>query len=324
MSALLDAFAAAGARFRDLAGSAANVAAIDPVRALSRADDLALGEPGLWSPNRHCRLVECRDGWIAVSLARNDDRDLVPAWTGAAFSDDPWDAVIAAAARRSAADMTMAGIALHLPVALIGEAAPLQQSVLRGGAAADGAVIDLSALWAGPYCAALLAEAGHAVTKVESPARPDPTPRHTPALDARLNGGKRRIRLDPGSPELLDLIGEARVLVTSARPHALARLGLDEARLFARNPELLWVAITAHGWRGDAAMRVGFGDDCAAAGGLIQREEDAPRFMGDALADPLTGLLAATLALEALAAGRRGVLDVSLAGSAATFAAEIQ
>ncbi len=119
------------------------------------------------------------------------------------------------------------------------------------------------------------------------------------------------------------LIADARVLITSGRPHALAKLGLDKQRLFAINPGLLWVAITAHGWRGDAAMRVGFGDDCAAAGGLVGWSDGAPRFLGDALADPLTGLTAATLALEALRAGQRGLLDVSLARTAASFAASV-
>ena len=82
----------------------------------------------------------------------------------------------------------------------------------------------------------------------------------------------------------------------------------------------MWIAITAQGWRGDAAMRVGFGDDCAAAGGLVRWDEDRPQFVGDALADPLTGLTAATLALEALAKQQCGVIDVSLARTAATFA----
>jgi crotonobetainyl-CoA:carnitine CoA-transferase CaiB-like acyl-CoA transferase len=105
------------------------------------------------------------------------------------------------------------------------------------------------------------------------------------------------------TPELLALISDARVLITSGRPHALAKHGLDEQRLFAINPGLLWIVITAHGWHGDAAMRVGF---------------------GDALADPLTGLTAATLALEALASKRCGLLDVPLAPTAASFAAALR
>lgn len=320
MTALLDAVAAAGERL--VAASDGRVA-FDARQALSRGEDLALQEPGLWSPNRHCRLVACQDGWLAVSLARDDDRDLVPAWTGASFDTDPWEAVIAAAADRSAGQMAASAQALHLPVAIVGEAAPVTPPELPVGAARDGMVVDLSALWAGPYCAGLLAEAGHEVVKIESPGRPDPTSHHMPALDARLNGAKQRVTMELGDPDLIATIGRARVLITAARPHALARLGLDEASLFARNPGLLWVAITAHGWRGAAAMRVGFGDDCAAAGGLVRWLGGTPNFIGDALADPLTGLTAAILALEALADGRSGLLDVPLAGTAAHFAGAI-
>jgi hypothetical protein len=316
MTALLDAVSAAGAR---LVKASRGRIAFDARQALSRHDDLALDEPGLWSPNRHCRLAPCRDGWIAVSLARTDDRDMVPAWTGAGFDADAWDAVVASAAGRDAAEMVAGGAALHLPVARVGEAAPLERQRLRDGGRDTGPVIDLSALWAGPYCGGLLAEAGFEVLKIESPARPDPTPVHTPHLDARLNGRKRRLTIDIASAELIERIAAARILITAARPHALARLGLDEERLFAVNPGLLWIAITAHGWRGEAAMRVGFGDDCAAAGGLIDRDGGEPRFLGDALADPLTGLTAATLALEAVEAGQCGLLDVALARTAASF-----
>lgn len=320
MTALLDAVAAAGERL--VAASDGRIA-FDARRALSRDEDFAFDQPGLWSPNRHSRLVACRDGWIAVSLARDYDRDLVPAWTGTSFDTDPWDATIAAAADRSTEDMAAAAIALHLPVAIVGEAQTTPPPELPVGGSGDGMVVDLSALWAGPYCAGLLAEAGHDVVKIESPARPDPTSRHAPALDARLNGAKRRVMIALDDPELVATIGRARVLVTGARPHALARLGLDEATLFARNPGLLWIAITAHGWHGPAAMRVGFGDDCAAAGGLVRWVEGAPNFIGDALADPLTGLTAARLALEALADGRSGLLDVPLAATAAHFAGAI-
>jgi hypothetical protein len=317
VTALLDAVAAAGERL--VAASGGRIA-FDPRRALSRHEDLTLAEPSEWSPNRHCRIVKCRKGWMAVSLAREEDRALVPAWTGTDFGDDPWEAILRAAADREANAMVGAAAELHMPVARVGEAEPLAAPKLRDCKAHDGIVVDLSALWAGPYCGALLAEAGHAVVKVESSERPDPTRIHTPKLDGRLNGDKRRVSADIDGAELLAMIGEARVLITSARPHALARLGLDEEHLFAINPELLWVAITAHGWRGDAAMRVGFGDDCAAAGGLVRWNEDRPRFVGDALGDPLTGMTAATLALDALSEQQAGVLDVSLARTAATFA----
>lgn len=316
MTALLDTVSAAGDRL--VAASHGRIA-FDARRALSRRDDLKLGEAGSVSPNGHCRLIRCRGSWIAVSLARPEDRELVAAWTGAGFNDEPWHAVETSAAGRTASEMVDSGTQLHLPVSSVSEAAPLAPPSLAEGAWGEGVVLDLSALWAGPYCGGLLAEAGHEVIKVESEARPDPTSLHTPKLDARLNGCKQLLRLPLDSSELLSRIAEARVLITSARPHALARLGLSPDRLFAINPGLLWVAITSHGWYGDAAMRVGFGDDSAAAGGLVGWSDGEPHFLGDALADPLTGLTAATLALEAMDQGRSGLLDVALARTAASF-----
>lgn len=316
MTALLDAVAAAGDRLVRASGGRIS---FDARAALDRSDEIDLANPGRTSPNGHCRLVPCADGWIAVSLAREDDFDLIPAWTADDWDADPWEAVFAAAARRTARAMVDGAVELHLPVSRLGEACALEDSALGHGGRGDGDILDLSALWAGPYCGALLAEAGYRVTKIECPDRPDPTARHTPKLDARLNGGKQRRFLPLAHPDLMKAIAGARVLITAARPHALARLGLDERALFAINPGLLWIAITAHGWR-EAPMRVGFGDDCAAAGGLVHQGASGPEFLGDALADPLTGLTAATLALEALGDGRCGLLDVSLARTAASFA----
>ncbi|PHR17198.1 MAG: hypothetical protein COA41_12615 [Sphingopyxis sp.] len=317
MKMLLEAVAEAGDR---LAKASNRTIGFDPAQALERDSDLTLGLPGLWSPNGHCRLVQSSDAWIAVSLARSDDIELVPAWLGTELDTDPWESLIASAAKRRAKDLLAAALDLHLPVTIVGEAAALAPSTLVDTDTGNFEVLDMSALWAGPYCGGLLAEAGHRVTKIESPNRPDPTARHTPGLDARLNGRKKRRSMAFDQTEFLSMVDTARVIITSARPHALARIGLEEKRIFARNPGLLWIAITAHGWRGDAAMRVGFGDDCAAAGGLLRWEEDRPHFIGDALADPLTGIMAATLALEALEGQKAGLIDIALARTAATFA----
>jgi hypothetical protein len=314
---LLEAVAEAGDR---LVKASQGRICFDAEQALSRTGELDLAEPGLWSANGHSRLVRASDDWIAVSLARQDDIELVPAWTGMPLDAEPWESVLAAAAKRTAKDMVAAAVELHLPVAIVGEAAALTLSPLGDGESAQSDILDFSALWAGPYCGGLLAEAGHSVIKVESPDRPDPTAQHLPGLDARLNGRKERRCMAFYADELLPMIDNARAIITSARPHALARLGLDEERVFRRNPGLMWIAVTAHGWRSDAAMRVGFGDDCAAAGGLLRWDGGTPQFIGDALADPLTGMMAATLALEALKAGKAGLLDISLARTAATFA----
>jgi CoA-transferase family III len=278
---------------------------------------------------RSCRLIETADGWIAVNLARAEDVSAVPAWLGCALNAEPWEAITRIAKRRICAELIEQAILLGMPVSVLAESGPLSEANSQSTMAeqilrqrSKLRVLDLSALWAGPYCGGLLAEAGAIVTKIESQTRRDPTPHSDPKLDQRLNGRKKRVSLDfANGGALLDMVTASAIMVTSARAHALARLGLTEERVFDRNPNLIWVAITAYGWRGDAGMRVGFGDDCAAAGGLVGWQKETPHFLGDALADPLTGITAATRALEALAQGRPGLIDVSLSQTAARVAA---
>ena len=63
-----------------------------------------------------------------------------------------------------------------------------------------------------------------------------------------------------------------------------------------------------------------FGDDAAAAGGLVAWTDDRPLFCGDAVADPLTGLTAAGACINALRTGGRWLLDVSMAAVSADLA----
>ena len=60
-----------------------------------------------------------------------------------------------------------------------------------------------------------------------------------------------------------------------------------------------------------------FGDDAAAAGGLVVWADDGPLFCADAVADPLTGLTAASACVDALRAGGRWLLDLSMAAVSA-------
>jgi CoA-transferase family III len=319
MPSLIDAIAQVGDRLRAASAALGKPVSVDPQSMLER--DAPLSPPNLWSPNRQCRLVQTRDGWLAVNLARECDRAAVAAWLECDVSDDIWSCVIENAAQQNAVDLRDRAVLLHMPVAIVGETearedpAPLRVF----GRPRPLKALDLSALWAGPLCGALLAEAGVQVTRIESAKRPDFTAISTPKHFKRLNASKARRAMELNDPELLDLVADADILITSGRPHALARAGLDEARLFALNPSLLWIAITAHGWREPHAIRVGFGDDTAAAGGLVDWVDGKPNFMGDALADPLTGLLAATQALEAIIGGKAGVIDAALAPTAQHF-----
>ncbi len=65
---------------------------------------------------------------------------------------------------------------------------------------------------------------------------------------------------------------------------------------------------------------MGFGDDAAVAGGLVCWQDDRPVFCADAVADPVSGLVAAAACLDALATGGRWLVDVGMAGVAAHLA----
>lgn len=299
-----------------------DVFAFTPQMLLERDAPGGLHRPGAVSANGHCRLIEARDGWIALNLARAEDIELVPALTGGRGGG--WQAIRTAASDRMADAFRDLAIELQLPVAVLGEAparplaAPSRQSIV------GARVIDMSALWAGPLCAALLARRGADVLRIESLGRPDPTPILSPRLFARIDAGKRTLPLDLRRPEdraqLHAQIAASDILVTSGRRDALARLGLDPDRMAAANPKLRWVAITAHGFDGPGARRVGFGDDAAVAGGLVDRDDrGVPLFLGDALADPLTGLEAALAVLDPVCDA--GLVDIGMAGVAAQYAA---
>jgi crotonobetainyl-CoA:carnitine CoA-transferase CaiB-like acyl-CoA transferase len=181
-------------------------------------------------------------------------------------------------------------------------------------------------LWAGPLATHLLAGLGARVVKVESCARPDGARRGpTPFFDL-LNADKESVALDLRTPEgretLRRLIAWADLVVESARPRALAQLGFDAEGLLAEHPGLSWLSITGYGRPEPGGGWVAFGDDAAAAGGLVATDEaGAPLFCGDAIADPLAGLHAAWAAACALRAGGGALLDVSLSGVAADAAA---
>ncbi len=128
-----------------------------------------------------------------------------------------------------------------------------------------------------------------------------------------------------GRRDLRDLLAAADVVIEASRPRALAQLGLGPDDLGPDGPGL-WVSITGHGRSGPGADRVAFGDDAAAAGGLVAWTARGPVFAGDALADPLTGLAAAAAAAGATRTGgspdggRRWLVDLALAEVAAWVA----
>lgn len=291
--------------------------------------------PGLRSAGGGCRLLPARNGWVARNLARDDDRDLLPAL----FAVDRVEDEAALVRQSEALALVARGREMGLALAAVDEAAPQHpaSTVMTCGPQRNGArkaplVVDLSALWAGPLAAHLLWLAGADVVKVESATRTDAMRQGDAALFARLNQGKASVALDlrenEGREALLGLIERADIVIEAARPRALRQLGIDANDLVRRCPGLVWLTITGHGATGPAADWVGFGDDCGVAGGLSAALRDATGqigFVGDAIADPLTGIAAALAGWQAWQAGDAVRIGLAMRGVVAeAIAAEQQ
>ncbi len=315
--------------------------AVDPLALLAaRAAVTGLTRGGDVSCGGGTRLLPCADGWVAVSLTREDDWALVAAWLGRARPVDlgDWATVAAAVARSPGTELRAGAELLGLPVGVLGERRPDGRAAepspgdvvgihgigarhLRSArpvrTAAELVVADLSSLWAGPLVGHLFLRAGARVVKVESTTRPDGARRGSPRFFRLLNGGKESVALDftstSGRRQLGRLVARADVVITGSRPRALEQLGLDLEDRVRRGPTRLWLSVTGYGAQGPSGARVAFGDDAAVAGGLVAWDGAGPCFCGDAIADPTTGLASAVAALTALAEGGAWVLDASMA-----------
>jgi hypothetical protein len=295
--------------------------ALAPEAELPEAHDLltrralleGLPEPTSVSARGATRLLPAADGLVAVSLARRSDLDLVPALVEAEASSDPWGQVASWLSGVTRAQAAQRLELLSLAYGIPGETrAELPWALHRTGPRAPrperARVVTFAALWAGPLCAQLLRRLGCEVVKVEDPARRDGMRAGSPALYAELHEGVEIQQLPLVAPEVAELVATADIVVEGSRPRALRRAGL-----VAEEHAGTWVSITGHGRDSD---RVAFGDDAAVSGGLLVDG----CFVGDAVADPLTG---AHAALAAWACHRQGggvLVDVPLARCAAVAA----
>jgi len=205
----------------------------------------------------------------------------------------------------------------------LGRAAPL----------AGVRVLDLTNVLAGPFCCHQLAHLGAEVIKIEAPGRGDLARGlgADPALSARgmgvsflaQNAGKCSVTLNLKHPEgkalLHRLVAEADVLVENFRPGVMDRLGLGHAVLRARNPSLIYCAISGFGQTGPWAGRPAYDQIVQGAAGVMAITGDAdsaPLRAGFPVADTIGGLTAAFAVAAALNAEPRGAfLDVSMLDS---------
>lgn len=284
------------------------------------------------------RLLPTRDGgWFALTLIRPVDREYLPAL----FLDDTvdvhdQDAIAEAVSRFDCAELLERGRLLGLTVAAADETpvSPPVETLATGphrmrDFTTPPLVVDLSAIWAGPLVGHLLWQAGAEVVKVESAGRPDLIRRDDPATFEIINQGKANAAIDlarkADRAALIGLIRCADFVIESSRPRALRQLGIDADALVREVPGLIWLSVTGHGASGEAANWAGIGHDCGVAGGLARAMEQASGeigYVGDALADPLTGIFAAIEGWRAYKRGEARRLGFSMSAVTAQALAE--
>ncbi len=197
-------------------------------------------------------------------------------------------------------------------------------------------VVEAASYVTGPYAAALLADMGADVVKVEEPGQGDPF-RSWGELGIAptfrgVNYSKRSIAVDLRSPRgrevVLRLVRNADVFIENFRPGAAERIGIGYEDLRAVNERLVYCSISGFGSHGPYRDRPGYDTIGQALSGLLGllTDLDDPKPMGVSLSDHVTGVFAAYGILGALVGrertGRGRKIETSLLQATTAFLAE--
>ena len=200
-------------------------------------------------------------------------------------------------------------------------------------------ILDLSRIWAGPYCTKLMADLGAEVIKMESlsvydshrgpvsPARgiaayPEGEPGEEPwnrngwfnCLHLSKYGVTLELTSNEGRRVFEQLVSISDAVIENFRQGSLERLGYDYATLRRRRPDLIYVSMPAFGNTGPWKGYLGYGIGQEQLSGMAHLtgypprhpyESGGPMKSGINHGDPITGSHAAGLLLAALRRRRR-------------------
>jgi CoA:oxalate CoA-transferase len=193
-------------------------------------------------------------------------------------------------------------------------------------------VLDFSRMLAGPFCTALLADAGAEVIKIESPDGGDDSRHFAPWRGGEscyfmlINRGKRSVTLDLKNGDDLcaahALAARADIVVENFKPGVAARLGIDYESLSGINPRLVYASISGFGQEGPLAHRPAYDIIAQAMSGIMSVNGPAgsePNRIGESIGDLASGLQATWAILAALHGrerdGRGQHLDIAMVDS---------
>ena len=212
-------------------------------------------------------------------------------------------------------------------------------------------ILDLSRIWAGPYCTKLMADMGAEVIKMESlrvydshrgpvsPARgvvayPDAEPGDEPwnrngwfnCLHMSKYGITLELTEDSGRRVFEQLVSISDAVIENFRRGSLERLGYNYETLRQFRPDLIYVSMPAFGNSGPWRQYVAYGIGQEQLSGMAHMTgyaDDGPMKSGINHGDPITGSHAAGVLLAALRyrrrTGRGMFIDVSQQESAVSL-----
>ncbi|MGM9948965.1 MAG: CoA transferase [Lysinibacillus sp.] len=163
-------------------------------------------------------------------------------------------------------------------------------------------IVDLTAMWAGPYCTRLFADLGVEVIKIEAPFRPDGIRLNSQSSSSffeELNRNKYGMTLDLRNDEekqlLLRLLERADVVVNNFSPRVMQNLGFTNDVLVQAKADLVIASLSAYGQYGPYRDYVGYGPTIEAHSGLA-----VPRLPGFSISDMAAGIHGAIGIMSAL------------------------
>lgn len=140
-------------------------------------------------------------------------------------------------------------------------------------------VLDFTSNAAGPCAAAMLADHGAEVIKIERPGVGDDARVYAPKLYGTAlnfnwyNRGKKSITLDLKDPEakaiIEKMIVDADILMESYRPGIMKKMGLDYDEVIKINPQIIYCSVSAFGQYGPYSMKPGYDVIAQGMSGLV-------------------------------------------------------
>lgn len=179
-------------------------------------------------------------------------------------------------------------------------------------------LLDLSRQLPGPFCSTVLADLGMDTLVITNPS--DPFGMGIPFMGRNKRSMTLNLKSDAGREIFLRLVDDADVLLEGFRPGVAQRLGIDHATLSARNPRLIYCAISGYGQDGPYRDRVGHDVNYLGYAGVLNfigTSDGPPVIPGVQIADigagalmAAVGILAAVIARQQT--GRGQLVDIAM------------